>query len=287
VGQQFHASTDGMAAAERIFAVIDEPSTLAPPSTLTPPSALAPPSAQAQPSAQARSAPDPAHEPLRFEGVSLSYPARDTLALHDLELTLEPGRITALVGRSGAGKSSVAALAMRLVDPSGGRVSCGGVDLREIEADAWRRAVAWVPQRTRLFAGTIAENIALADPSAPRERVLAAATDAGLEELLATLSDGLDTPVGDGGRGLSAGQAQRVALARAFLREASLVILDEPTAHLDSDTAAAVGAAIERLAVGRTTLLIAHDTRLAARADHVVVLEDGRTRKPEAIAAVA
>jgi ATP-binding cassette subfamily C protein CydD len=293
VGQQFHASTDGMAAAERIFAVIDEPSTLAPPPTLTPPSTLAPPSTQALPSALApssalaRSTPDPAAEPLRFERVSLSYPARDTLALHDLELTLEPGRMTALVGRSGAGKSSVAALAMRLVDPSGGRVSCGGVDLREIEADAWRRAVAWVPQRTRLFAGTIAENIALADPSAPRERVLAAATDAGLEELLATLSDGLDTPVGDGGRGLSAGQAQRVALARAFLREASLVILDEPTAHLDSDTADAVGAAIERLAAGRTTLLIAHDARLAARADRVVVLEDGRTRKPKAIAAAA
>jgi thiol reductant ABC exporter CydD subunit len=264
VGQQFHASTDGMAAAERIFAVIDEPAALAPAGASTKPAAT----------------PDPALAPLRFEAVSLRYPARDTLAVHDLHLTLEPGVLTALVGRTGAGKSSVAALAMRLVDPSGGRVSCGGVDLRELEPDAWRARIAWVPQRTRLFAGTIAENVALADPTAARDRIAAAATAAGLDELLATLKGGLDTPVGESGRGLSAGQAQRVALARAFLRDASLVILDEPTAHLDSETAAAVGAAIERLARGRTTLLIAHDARIAARAQRIVTLETPAARTP-------
>jgi thiol reductant ABC exporter CydD subunit len=263
VGQQFHASTDGMAAAERIFAVIDEPSALAPA-----------PATQTRPNRHAT--PDPAREPLRFAAVSLRYPARDTLALRGLDLTLEPGLLTALVGPSGAGKSTVAALAMRLADPTAGAVSCGGVDLRELDADAWRARIAWVPQRTRLFAGTIAENIALADPTASHARIAAAATAAGLDELLASLQSGLHTPVGESGRGLSAGQAQRVALARAFLRKASLVVLDEPTAHLDADTAAAVGGAIERLAAGTTTLLIAHDARVAGRAHRILTLADGR-----------
>jgi thiol reductant ABC exporter CydD subunit len=260
VGQQFHASTDGMAAAERIFAVLDAPPALA------------------APSSGGGGVPDPALEPLRFEAVSFAYPDRSALVLNGLELELEPGRATALVGPSGVGKSTVAALALRLADPTAGRVSCGGRDLREIAPEAWRERVAWVPQRTRLFAGTIAQNIALAVPDAARERISAAAHAAGLEELLGELADGLETRVGEGGRGLSAGQAQRVGLARAFLRDASLVVLDEPTAHLDADTAAAVGDAIARLAEGRTTLLIAHDARLAAGAERTVTLEHGRAR---------
>lgn len=262
VGQQFHASTDGMAAAERIFAVLDAPSALVAPPLIAVPIA----------------APDPAREPLRFEAVSFAYPDRPAAVLSELELELEPGHTTALVGPSGVGKSTVAALALRLVDPTAGRVSCGGCDLREIAPEAWRERVAWVPQRTRLFAGTIGQNIALAVPDAARERLLAAAYAAGLDELLGQLPDGLDTRVGEGGRGLSAGQAQRVGLARAFLRDAALVVLDEPTAHLDADTAAAVGDAIARLAEGRTTLLIAHDAGLAARAERTVTLEPGRAR---------
>ncbi len=272
VGQQFHASADGMAAAERIFAVLDAPPALA----VAP--ALAVPLADVARASAVR-APDPACEPLRFEAVSFAYPDRPAPVLSELELALEPGRTTALVGPSGVGKSTVAALALRLADPTAGRVSCGGRDLREIAPEAWRERVAWVPQRARLFAGTIAQNIALAVPGAARERILAAAHAAGLEELLDQLSDGLQTPVGEGGRGLSAGQAQRVGLARAFLRDAPLVVLDEPTAHLDTDTAAAVGAAIARLAEGRTTLLIAHDASVAARADCVVRLDGGRTHR--------
>ncbi len=291
VGQQFHASTDGMAAAERIFAVLDAPPALARPPLVAVP---APTTAAVAPTTAAvavtvvptvplgvahanrgRGVPGPAREPLRFEAVSFAYPDRPEPVLSGLELEIEPGRTTALVGPSGAGKSTVAALALRLADPTAGRVSCGGCDLREIAPEAWREHVAWVPQRTRLFAGTIAQNIALAVPGAAHERILAAARAAGLEELLGQLPDGLQTRVGEGGRGLSAGQAQRVGLARAFLRDAALVVLDEPTAHLDADTAAAVGDAITRLAEGRTTLLIAHDATLAARAERTVILEHG------------
>ncbi len=269
VGQQFHASSDGIAAAERIYAVLDEPTALT-----------------HEPSRAAR-VPDPAVEPLRLEFVSFAYPGRRDRVLRDVDLVLEPGLATALVGASGAGKSTVAALAMRLVDPTAGRVSCGGVDLRELDPDAWRATIGWVPQRTRLFAGTIGENIALADPGAARTRILRAARDAGLDDLLSSLVDGIDTVVGDGGRGLSAGEAQRVGLARAFLHEASLVILDEPTAHLDANTALAVAGAIERLAVGRTTLLIGHDAHLSDRADRVVTLEDGRACTLARMAAAA
>ena len=302
VGQQFHASTDGMAAAERIFAVLDAPpalavvapvavsaaaarSTAAAPATLPTTATLLATVAPTMPPVDMARAnggggvPDPDLEPLRFEAVSFAYPDRPAPVLSGLELELEPGRTTALVGLSGVGKSTVAALALRLADPTAGRVSCGGRDLRELAPDAWRERVAWVPQRTRLFAGTIAQNIALAVPAAARERISAAAHAAGLQELLGELPDGLETRVGEGGRGLSAGQAQRVGLARAFLRDASLVVLDEPTAHLDADTAAAVGDAIARLAEGRTTLLIAHDARLAARAECAVRLDGGRAHR--------
>ena len=261
VGQQFHASADGLAAAERILSVLDEPATLAMPA-----------SQRSRP----RQPADPATAALRFEAVSFSYPDREELVLDGFGLVLKPGCVTALIGRSGAGKSTVAALALRLIDPTAGRITCGAVDLRELHPDEWRRQVAWIPQRARLFAGTIAENIALGAPNAGRGAILAAASEAGLGELLAELRDGLDTPVGDGGRRLSAGQAQRIALGRAFLRDARLVVLDEPTAHLDAESAAAVGGAIERLAVGRTTLLIAHDTKLVAHADRIVEMEDGR-----------
>ncbi len=257
VGQQFHASADGLAAAERIFAVLD-----------------APPALADVPGARS-TAPDPATGGLRLEAIDFTYPDRAEPVLTALDLELAPGRTTALVGPSGAGKSTVAALALRLADPAAGRVSCDGVDLREVDLDAWRAQVAWVPQRTRLFSGTIAENIALAEPGAARHRVLAAARSAGLDELLRQLPDGLQTRIGEGGRGLSAGQGQRIGLARAFLRDAPFVVLDEPTAHLDSATAAAVGATIIALAEGRTTLLITHDAALTERADRVVALDEG------------
>lgn len=286
VGRQFHAGADGLAAADRIFAVLEEP-----PAVAVPPRPLP--------------APDPRVHGLRFEQVTFAYPARGGehvrarvegsdapsppggAVLDRLELTLEPGRLTALVGESGGGKSTVAALALRLLDPGSGRVSCGGVDLRDVDPAAWRRQVAWVPQRARMFAGTVADNVRLADPGASDRQVRAALAAAGAGRFVAALPDGTATRVGDGGRPLSAGESQRIALARAFLRDAPLLVLDEPTAHLDAETAVAVDAAIVRLAAGRTTLLIAHRSELAARADRVVVLAGGRAAAADALALAA
>jgi len=255
VGQQFHASTDAMAAAERIFAVLDAPAALC------------------EPRSGGGRVPDPAREPVVFERVSFAYPTRPELVLDHFDLELQPGVTTALVGRSGAGKTTVAALVLRLADPLSGSVSCGGIDLRDVDLDAWRRRLAWVPQRAQIFAATLAENIALGAPGASRRGVRAAANAAGLEELLASLPHGLETLVGEGGRGLSAGQAQRVGLARAFLRDASLVVLDEPTAHLDVPTAEHVARSLAALGRSRTVLIVTHDRELAAQAERTVAIE--------------
>ncbi len=260
LGAQFHASADGLAAAERIFAVLDEPATVRAPARPVP-------------------APDPADAVVRLEDVSFAHPGRGEAVLDGVALALRPGETVALVGPSGAGKTTLAALLLRLADPERGRVSCGGVDLAAVDPAAWRRRVAWVPQRPTLFAGTVAENVRLAAPGASDAAVEAALRAAEAWDVVAELPDGLATRVGDGGRRLSAGQAQRVALARAFARDAPLVVLDEPTANLDPGTAEVVETAIARLARGRTALWIAHRPALAARADRVVTLEHGRLRE--------
>ncbi|MGD9694443.1 MAG: thiol reductant ABC exporter subunit CydD [Thermoleophilia bacterium] len=257
LGGQFHASADGMAAAERVHEVLDRPALL-------------------ERAADPVALPDPAWAPLRLEGVRFRYPARDVPVLEGVDLGVAPGERVALVGPSGAGKSTLLALLMRLADPEGGRVTVGGVDLRDGDPQAWRRRVAWVPQRPGLVAGTVADNVRMADRGASDARVREALAAAGAGRLVASLPRGIDTAVGEGGRALSAGEAQRVALARAFLRDAPLVLLDEPTAALDPATAAEVAEAIERLCRGRTAVMAVHRLDLARRADRVVVLEGGR-----------
>jgi len=256
LGAQFHASADGVAVAERMLDLLEAPPTVELRGHAHPPS--------------------PAAAPVRLERVSFAYPDRPGLAVDALDLELFPGETVALVGESGAGKSTVAALLLRLRQPTTGRMSVGGVDLASCDAEEWRRNIAWLPQRPTLFRGTVADNIRLGGVRAPDEAVLAAARLAGAHDFVRRLPDEYDTIVGDGGRPLSAGEVQRVALARAFLRDAPLVILDEPTANLDPESAELVGDAVERLRAQRTVLLITHGPQAGRHADRIVRLVAGR-----------
>jgi ATP-binding cassette, subfamily C, bacterial CydD len=255
LGAQFHASADGVAVAQRILDLLDAPPEVSAGGTKVPA--------------------DPAMSEVRFESVSFAYPSRDTPVLDGLELELRPGETLAIVGESGAGKSTVANLLLRLAEPTSGQVTVGGVDLAQCDVEAWRRRLAWVPQRPTIFRGTVADNIRLGEATASDEQVRAAAALAGADAFVRTLPDGYETVVGDGGRPLSAGERRRIALARAFLRDAALVVLDEPTADLDAESAAQVEIAIERLRHDRTVLLIAHRPDLVRAADRVVMLEGG------------
>ncbi len=211
-----------------------------------------------------------------LHGVSVTYPGRAERALRDVDLVLPAGRRTAIVGESGAGKSTLARLLLRFVDPDVGRITVGGEALADIDVHAWRGRIAYVPQSPHLFHGTVAENIRLARPDATLDEVAAAARDAGATAFIEDLPDGLETPIGEDGVRLSGGQRQRIAVARAFLRDADLVVLDEPTAHLDPDAEASVADAIDRLGRGRTVVVISHRSALVEWADVVIELDHGR-----------
>jgi len=259
---QYHASADGVAVAERLLDTLDTP---------------VPPRADGV----ARLPVSGTVPVVRLEDVSFSYPSRPAPALDGVDLELGPHETVVLVGASGAGKSTLASVVLGLALPQGGRVLVDGRELDEASLRSWRRCVAWVPQRATLFNGTVADNIRLGEPAADDERVVSAARLAGADDFIVRLADGYATVVGDGGRPLSAGETQRIALARAFLRDARLVVLDEPTANLDPVNARALNEAIARLATGRTTLVIAHRPELVERADRVVRLEGGRVREVE------
>lgn len=252
VGQQFHAGADGLASAERVQAVLDAELPVRSGSLA------------------------PHFETIRLRHVTFGYPDRGEPVLRDVSLTLTPGETIALVGPSGAGKSTLAALLLRFADPAQGVMTCGASDLRDVDVDAWRALIAWVPQHPAIVAGTVADNLRLGAPEADDAAVRDAARRARADFVA------LDTVIGEGGRPLSAGEAQRIALARAFLRDAPLVILDEPTAHLDAATAAEVDDAIVELCRDRTALLIVHRRELAARADRVLELRDGALHAAEA-----
>jgi ATP-binding cassette, subfamily C, bacterial CydD len=265
LGAQFHASADGLAVADRMLTLLNSPPEVA--------------------AAAVRRAPSPTHVPVRFEHVSFAYPSRPGLVLDELDLELLPRETVALVGESGAGKSTVASLLLRLAEPSAGHITVGGIDLADCDADGWRRHLAWVPQQPTIFRGTVADNIRLARADASDDEVRAAARLAGADTFVRALPAGYETTVGDGGRPLSAGERRRIALARAFVRDASLVVLDEPTADLDAESATIVSGAVEWLCGNRTVLLIAHRPELARCADRVVVLEGGRSALRDALEA--
>jgi ATP-binding cassette subfamily C protein CydD len=206
-----------------------------------------------------------------FQDVTLSYDPSRQPALGGVSFRVLPGETLVLTGPSGAGKTSVLRILMGFRRPDSGRVAINGHDITRLRPSELRRLSSYVSQRAHIFPGTIRENIRLARPEADDAAVEAAARAAQVSEFAALLPQGLDTPVGEGGFGLSGGQAQRVAVARAFLRDSPLVLLDEPTAHLDPGTEAVVLDALRRLCVGRTAILASHAR--AARVGHGRVLE--------------
>jgi len=208
--------------------------------------------------------------------VRFTYPGRTRPALDGVSLRIQDGSTVAVVGPSGAGKTTVANLLLRFWDPQSGAIRLFGHDLREYQLDELRRRIALVAQDTYLFNDTLRANVMLARPDADDAALGLAIERAALQELVAGLPDGLDTIVGERGAQLSGGQRQRVAIARAFLKDAPVLILDEATSHLDAVSEAAVRAALERLARDRTTLVIAHRLSTVRDADAIVVLEDGK-----------
>ena len=255
-----HSLLAGRSAARRIFELLDSPG--------------------AEGGLGRLAGPAPPHVQIQIEDVRYTPGTREAATLNDVSLCVPAGRTSALVGASGAGKTTLAALLLGFARPDHGRITVDGRPLDELDAGRWRELVAWVPQLPHLFAGSIAENIALGRPAASRREIEAAAELARLDSFVGMLPLGYDTLVGEGGARLSGGQRQRLALARAFLLDRPVAIFDEPTVHLDRATAAEVRDGIISYCRGRTALLITHDGELAAMADQVLTLDSGPEARP-------
>jgi ATP-binding cassette, subfamily B, bacterial len=278
---------------DRVFEVLDlKPLIEEKPGAVALPSAGDGPSSGDAPSTADRPAPD-----IEFDDVSFAYPlAKDvslaslesialpvseradaaTDVLRDLSFTAPSGQLTALVGPSGAGKTTITALVARLYDPDRGAVLIGGHDLREITLESLHDAVGVVTQDAHLFHDTIRANLLYARPAATERELIEACEAAQIWSLISVLPDGLDTVVGDRGYRLSGGEKQRVALARLLLKAPSVVVLDEATAHLDSESEAAVQRALKTALTGRTSLVIAHRLSTVREADQILVVDGGR-----------
>jgi ATP-binding cassette, subfamily C, bacterial CydD len=266
VGTQFHASTEGAAAARDVFEILDTPVPTA-----------------ATPGPRLRRPVDLREDTIRLSEVTLTYPGRGRDALSRVSLSIRPGDRITLTGPSGSGKSSLLALLLRFAEPTSGRVEAGAVDLASVPLDEWRRQIAWVPQHPYLFAASVADNIALGQPSASLGAIRRAARAAGAGEFIEDLPHGYATMVGERGLRLSSGQRQQIALARAFLRDAPVLLLDEPAAHLDATSAARLDAALgvppaspSPFSAGRTVLQVSHRVPVQAGSGRVLTLDQGR-----------
>jgi ATP-binding cassette subfamily B protein len=227
--------------------------------------------------AEPRALPQPLRGEITFEDVHFSYPTRpDVSALEGVSLTIAPGETVALVGPSGAGKTTMVQLLQRFYDPAAGRVLLDGVALRDMARDDFRAHLALVPQDPVIFAASARDNIRFGRPEATEAEVEAAARAAAAHDFLSALPEGYDTWLGERGVMLSGGQKQRVAIARAILRDAPVLLLDEATSALDAESERAVQAAVDRLAEGRTTVIVAHRLATVKKADRIVVMDQGR-----------
>ncbi len=213
---------------------------------------------------------------ITLEGVSFTYPGQARRALSSISFKIPAGKTVALVGTSGAGKTTTAQLLMRFWDPDAGRILMNGADLRDYKLDDLRRSIALVAQDTYLFNDTLRNNILIGNPEASESALRSAVEHASLGDLVATMPDGLDTEVGERGTSLSGGQRQRVAIARAFLKDASVLILDEATSHLDAVNELALRQTLDLLQTDRTTIVIAHRLSTIRNADLIVVLDEGK-----------
>ncbi|MGH9918309.1 MAG: thiol reductant ABC exporter subunit CydD [Nitrososphaerales archaeon] len=276
---EFHASTEGQAAADRILSVLDvEAEPVGEPvggkdggrdgGHAHAAGAAAEHGREGGAGRHGRGS----REVLRADDVTVSFPGRGSPALDNFSLLLEAGEHVALVGPSGSGKSTAIGLFLGFVRPASGRVEAGGIDLSAIDLGTWRRQVAWVPQLPHLLHGTIEDNLRIADPDASAELLARAVELVGLSHTVDGLPHGLATPVGEGAVSLSAGERQRLALARAVVRDAPVILLDEPVAHLDAHAHAALRDALSPWLESKTVLVAAHRPELVARLDRVVRL---------------
>jgi len=211
-----------------------------------------------------------------FESVRFAYEDEAGEVLRGVDFEVEAGSRVALVGVSGAGKTTVTALIARLYDPQGGRVSIDGRDIKGFTLKSLRDQITFVPQDPMLFRATVAENISYGKPTASREEIEAVAALAGADDFVREMPEGYDTMLSERGESLSGGQRQRISIARAMLRDTPILILDEPQSGLDAEAANAVEESWRALTAGRTTFVIAHELRLVRNVDQILVLEEGR-----------
>lgn len=256
LGLKYHAGMSGVTASRRIFEILDTPLPHVEP-------------------AQSSFSEKLGEINITFDHVTYQYPGRDAPAINDVSFHIRSGQMTALVGVSGAGKSTIASLLLRFMEPTSGQILVNGKPLRDFPADDWRQNLSWVPQSPYLFHDSLAANLKLARPDANDEQLARACQQAGLLDFITTLPDGFETHIGERGARLSGGQMQRLALARAFLKNAEFLLLDEPTSSLDPGLEAELRHSVQSLMQGQTALVIAHRLSTVYQADQILVMQNG------------
>lgn len=261
LGARFHSAQNAVSAARRIFEILDQPDLENPTIEI---------SREILPEDLFTSPFD-----IRFENVSFAYHGRETDAVSSVSFILKSGETTAVVGLNGSGKSTLAALLLRFIQPDTGRILYNGFDIQYIPVQKWRAGIAWLDQQPILFNDSLRNNLHLSNPDATEEQMVQAVKNSQLAEVISSLPNGYDTLIGENAFRLSGGQAQRLGLSRAFLKNAPLMILDEPTSHLDAILENELEESLAKLHANRTCLIIAHRKATAISADQVVYMQNG------------